>query len=93
MLEIGPYFFFDLTLAHRALAAADIFALAAALMVRLFLTLAFPAKLPLAMPALPNRRFSSFCRLSILSFIAAAFRNCFAVRSIIICVRLIVHAQ
>ena len=78
------YFFPALTLAHRALAAAAILARPAALIRRFFFG-AVRAGPPLPVPLRPSNRWSSLCKLSILSLIAAALRNCFADRSIIVC--------
>jgi len=67
--------FFALTFAHRALAAAEIFALAAALILRLFLFgVGAPAFAVEGCP--PMIRLSSFSRLSIFSRIAMACLSC-----------------
>jgi hypothetical protein len=75
------YFLPALTFAHRALAAAEIFALAAALILRLLRGIVFP--LPPAELVPPNSRCRSRCNVSILSLRFAARRSCFDVRSII----------
>ena len=76
------YFLVALIFAHRALAAAAIFALAARLIFRL-LRGACVAE-PLAVPALPSNRCKSRSNVSILSLMFAAFRSCFDVSSIIV---------
>jgi hypothetical protein len=71
-----------LTFAHRSLAAAEIFAFAAALILRL-LRLAF-GPVPPAEPTLPSNRSKSRCKVSILSLMSAACLSCFDVKSIIV---------
>ena len=78
----GVYFLPALTFAHRALAAAEIFALAAALILRL-LRLTF-GPVPPAEPVSPSNRSKSRSKVSILSLMSAARLSCFDVRSIIV---------
>lgn len=72
------YFLPALTLAHLALAAAEIFARAAALILRFLVTVAV-AGLPLATVLLPSKWVNSLWRFSILSLMLAACRSCFDV--------------
>jgi len=64
--ESDYFFFAALTLAHRARAAAAIFARDAALILRLLVG-GFAVELPLVTVPFPNRSPSFFCKLSILS--------------------------
>jgi hypothetical protein len=79
LLLVFGVVFVPLTFAQRALAAADIFAFAAALIVNFFLGAAGAV----AFVDAPTIRSSSFSRDWILSFSAAAFRNCEADRLMI----------
>lgn len=80
-MGIKNYFLPALTFAQRALAAAEIFALADALIVRFFLGADL---LPLLDPLLPSNRLNSPCKDSILSWMSAARLRFFDVSSIIL---------
>ncbi len=86
MDQNGIYCLPALTLAHLALAAAEIFARAAALILRLFLgAVCFAGALTVSSP---NNLFNSPCKLSIFSLTLAACRSCLDVNSVIVWLRL-----